>query len=202
MVQNCDATGFVAVQAVSETTVLFELMQETVRDWVEFAHVFQAPVCQVAVVVDTTTVPHLLTIAARVLGPMAPYPVVAGAPLDAIPCCDCHRCTALSVSMPKKPVEESLFNSPCVMRNCWSCVTSLPREPRKRFRTRFGHEVALDCGVAGTDIDVCAGNAPICATSACICTWGSAMIATDEKPRSTRTARPREAIKPFFTISL
>ncbi len=45
MVQDCDAAGRALVQAVSEAMVLVELMQEIVRDWVEFAHVLQPPVC-------------------------------------------------------------------------------------------------------------------------------------------------------------
>jgi len=46
-------------------------------------------------------------IVARVFGPTAPYPVVAGVPDETILFCDCHCCTARSVSTPKNPVEES-----------------------------------------------------------------------------------------------
>jgi hypothetical protein len=91
-----------------------------------------------------TLTAHLIN-TARVLGPTAPYPVVAGVPEDAMLFLDCHSFKAFSVITPKKPVAPSGARRFCKMRNCWSCVTSKPREPRERLRTRFGHEVAMFC---------------------------------------------------------
>lgn len=176
MVHDCDAVGRALVQEVSETVVLVELTQETVRDCVALTQVPQPPVCHayvaagvgfvvvivggtygVAGVVDTdgvivggvlgceictATAPHLLVIATRVLGPTAPYPVVAAVPDDAIPFFDCHCLTAFSVIAPKKPVAESDAKRFWEIRNCWSCVTSVPREPRERLRARFGQDAA------------------------------------------------------------
>lgn len=115
-------------------------------------------------------VPHLLAIAARVFGPTAPYPVVAGEPLDAIPCWACHCCTAFSVRAPKKPVAESDARRFWEMRNCWNCATSVPRKPRKRFRTRFGHEAEVAPPTGGAvGVVVCVWRAVSCAIKTCNC---------------------------------
>src|SRR6185436_8149531 len=43
-------------------------------------------------------------------------------------------CTAASVSVPKKPVAESLERRPWEMSVCWSATTSLPLMPRTSVR--------------------------------------------------------------------
>lgn len=45
IVQDCDAAGLTLLQEASEVVMLFELMQETVRDWVALVQALQPPVC-------------------------------------------------------------------------------------------------------------------------------------------------------------
>ena len=82
------------------------------------ASVVPLPVTVLPTLVLIPSLPPALASAALVLGPTAPYPVVAGAPEETIPFCAWNLLTAASVRAPKWPVAESDERRFCDIRNC------------------------------------------------------------------------------------
>jgi len=72
--------------------------------------------------------------AARVRGPVAPYPVLSGVPVQIILSAHWNFCSAAKVRFPKKPEMFSASRYPSLTRIPWSIETSGPRDPARRVR--------------------------------------------------------------------